>query len=572
MSIAGEFGAGTPGGTAYSNTIGANVANGGMAPLKKDASGNVTSLVDGAGNRRLPADGGGVSRRVLRRLSIIGDSLSIAGTNPALPDGVGAWDTTGLSNLNVSGSWLVSPVFDGRGASGTAGTLSTDGAGRLRWQWTSDAAPGAWVDVSDGGFYEIPSVTPERNMYVSVIRDHQPAVAASDVLTATVAGLVKRVFASSHAYSEMLRDVLPGVSVTSYGISGDRVGNVAARWGQMLDSSTPDAIIVLIGTNNVPTSVATAQTYAATTVAMLREMQSTGIRVYVGGMFPRTDVAAASRDALSTYSDILRDFCAENGQFVYWDAWPVLVSGSATDGTLKSGAFHTDNLHLMPYGAWLAKNVIMGKLQNDWALPGALDSSRGYVAWDSASRTGSVNANPKFKGSGGTGSGSGGVTGTVPASWTITRTAGTQTCALSTSTNSDGQDSWVWTLADSTSAATIGTGDYHQLTETVTLPSGLGEGDFVVFELDMEIQQADLLQKLEVAMVANSNIQSAYWGVASRTFSNFAGSVSHRVTVRSERLKIMAGVTSFTLRIRAGTASGGSAVLAFRRLEVLEVV
>lgn len=50
MSIAGEFGAGTPGGTAYSNTIGANVANGGMAPLKKDASGNVTSLVDGAGN------------------------------------------------------------------------------------------------------------------------------------------------------------------------------------------------------------------------------------------------------------------------------------------------------------------------------------------------------------------------------------------------------------------------------------------------------------------------------------------------------------------------------------------
>jgi len=51
MSIAGEFGAGTPGGTAYSNTIGANVANGGMVPLKKDASGNPTSLlVDGAGN------------------------------------------------------------------------------------------------------------------------------------------------------------------------------------------------------------------------------------------------------------------------------------------------------------------------------------------------------------------------------------------------------------------------------------------------------------------------------------------------------------------------------------------
>ena len=44
MSIAGEFGAGTPGGTAYSNTIGANVANGGMTPFAKDAASNVTKL------------------------------------------------------------------------------------------------------------------------------------------------------------------------------------------------------------------------------------------------------------------------------------------------------------------------------------------------------------------------------------------------------------------------------------------------------------------------------------------------------------------------------------------------
>lgn len=50
MSILGQDGMGTPGATPYSSTVGANVANGGMAPLKKDASGNVTSLVDGAGN------------------------------------------------------------------------------------------------------------------------------------------------------------------------------------------------------------------------------------------------------------------------------------------------------------------------------------------------------------------------------------------------------------------------------------------------------------------------------------------------------------------------------------------
>lgn len=46
---------GTPGATPWSNTIGANVANGGMTPLAKDASGNSVALVDGAGNGFLPA-------------------------------------------------------------------------------------------------------------------------------------------------------------------------------------------------------------------------------------------------------------------------------------------------------------------------------------------------------------------------------------------------------------------------------------------------------------------------------------------------------------------------------------
>lgn len=41
---------GTPGATPWSNTIGANVANGGMTPLAKDASGNSVALVDGGGN------------------------------------------------------------------------------------------------------------------------------------------------------------------------------------------------------------------------------------------------------------------------------------------------------------------------------------------------------------------------------------------------------------------------------------------------------------------------------------------------------------------------------------------
>lgn len=49
MTIAGQDGAGTPGGAAYSNTVGANVANGGMVPLNKDSSSNPQYLIDADG-------------------------------------------------------------------------------------------------------------------------------------------------------------------------------------------------------------------------------------------------------------------------------------------------------------------------------------------------------------------------------------------------------------------------------------------------------------------------------------------------------------------------------------------
>jgi hypothetical protein len=527
-------------------------------PLSSAENQSVRSFVAGGGNRR-----------VLRTVAIIGDSLSVAGVNPALPAGVGAFDCTGLSNLNSVGTWIVNPSFDGRGASGTAGTLSTDGAGRLQWQWNSDSGPGAWVDVSGGGFFEIPSLTPQRNMYVSVIRDYQRGTATSDTLTTS--GIAKRAFGPSHTYSEILRDVLgTGVSVTSYGISGDLVGNFAARWRQAVANGPVDALVVLIGTNNSPATVAAAQANAAITIAALREMSGSASRIYVGGLFPRTDAASATRNAQTTYSDLLRAFCTANPQYRYWDAWQTLVSGSATDGTLKSGAYHTDNLHLMPWGAWQAKNVILAALSDDWSLPMPSDGGRGYVAWDNVSRTGSINANPRLKGSGGTGSGSGGVSGTVPANWTITRSAGTQTCALTTVTNADDQDSLVLTLAASTSAANNATSEQHELTQTTSLPSGLGAGNFVTAELDMEIQQADLLQKLEAVVISNGNTQSAYWGLSSRTWSNFSGTTAHRVRVRFERLLIVSGVTNFTIRLRMGTASGGSAVIAIRRFELLE--
>jgi lysophospholipase L1-like esterase len=515
-----------------------------------------------------PVSGAGIRSR-LSSVLVLGDSLTDAGTNPAVPFGIGTWGImSGIAALNSAGLWVAAIHLDGRAPS-AGGTLETDGEVRLRWTYSADG-PGPWVDVSMGGFFELPSATPQRSVYARINKGKHRSTAASDAITNS--GIVQRYLGPAHCFSEVLRDSLaPNVAIRTAGIPGDTVAGVVSRYGQVLSPSTPvDAVVVLIGTIDAPASTAAASTLADTLIAALPGIAACARKVYVGGIFPRTDAGAttAVRNALAFYSDRLRAFCDANpAKFRFWDAWPLLVSGSATDGSVKAGAFHTDNLHLMPYGAWLAKNVIIREVSADFTIPDVAEASRGNLAWDNVGRRGALNPNPLFKGSGGTGSGAGGVTGTVPANTGVTRSAGTQTCAITTAASADGQDTLVFTLAAATTAS-----DYHEITQVWALPGGLVAGNTVAFELDIEVQQADLLNKLEAVMLANANLQSSYWGQGSRAFTGFAGSTAHRARVRSEPITIVAGVTQFTLRLRIGTAAGGSAVLALRRFEAVEVV
>lgn len=97
MTIAGQDGAGTPGGSAYSNTIGANVANGGMAPFAKNSLGSVTSFVDGSGNViRIYPDGRFVNDGVA-----LYDATSTASATSAITSATAAFTSADVGKVCV---------------------------------------------------------------------------------------------------------------------------------------------------------------------------------------------------------------------------------------------------------------------------------------------------------------------------------------------------------------------------------------------------------------------------------------------------------------------------------------
>lgn len=178
MSIAGEFGAGTPGGTAYSNTIGANVANGGMAPVRKDTSGNAASLANGFGNRliqlRRPpqtlkscwmgkyksvANGADYTTRVFQTLECHTDRIRVGIINPI---------AAALTNVRVSigtSDTLPAALASLHGSSTTSGAILSNGGLATGSAFTVAAGVSAdkpvitwseWLDIStvdraDGG-------------------------------------------------------------------------------------------------------------------------------------------------------------------------------------------------------------------------------------------------------------------------------------------------------------------------------------------------------------------------------------------------------------------------------------
>lgn len=506
------------------------------------------------------------------KICLLGDSLTGSGTNPILPVGTGAYlNATVLTNLNAGASagWIAQQELIGSATNASfSGILKTDGSGNLAWNYNSEGF-GEWVDVSTGGFFVITSGGGVNNLCVKIVKTRQNPNAVQDTISSFVS-YPSVLTGGQNLYSEFLKDELGfACSVKTWGISGDSVDGAASRYMQMVNyEGKIDAIVLLIGTNDQPVNTAAAIDLYEKVSLLVDQLVKHCKVVFVGGTFPRTDVSVGIQSALLFYSDLLQEKCRKSsGNLVYWDAYSYLADPATTTGALKAAAYHTDNLHLMPYGAWLAKNALADQLRLALNIAKNDYPRRGFVAYNEATGVGSLNANPLYLGSGGTGSGANGVTGVVPAGCSVGRNAGTQTMAISTVSGLS-QNQLRLTIAGSTTA-----NDYHELIQNAILPAVTGgwANRYVVFELDMTIEEANLLNTLQFALVATGTKNISFWNQSSRGFSNFSGVQAHRVTFRSEPMLVRdPTITAYSLRLRLGCGSGGSAIIKIARIEVME--
>lgn len=314
----------------------------------------------------------------------------------------------------------------------------------------------------------------------------------------------------------------------------------------------------MIGTNDSPANNAAADAMFSDLSQAVAEMLYKVPVVFIGGLFPRGGISAGQSSAMNYYSALIAGLCKDNNRLVYWDSYPYLCDSNTVGGdVIKSIAYHSDNLHLMPYGAMLASRPIFQILQKSSMISDSISLSRGVV-----SDQYSINPNPLFLGSGGTGSGSNGVTGTVPASVTVGRNGGTQALAISKELG-ETQDAMLLTISGSTTS-----GNYHEIFQTATITPAM-YGERFKIKVRAQVNSATGLQTLEFASIGAGNTFGAYVNQGGRAISNVTSSSNYTIDYLSDEFTMPSGTASVQVRLRIGTTSAGAAEVAIKEFSLL---
>lgn len=519
-----------------------------------------------------------------RRLVGLGDSLTYGGQPYRYR---GLWSGKGfyIASLNTStlgATWVIDVAIDGGAPTHPDGLLETDGAGNLRWTLTGDGTPGPWTNVANGGWYYLSSGTSPYGLYCSVRGGTAPpASATSGAVTTSAAAVPNIQDYNLLGYWPWLAGALGDTfsDYEAYGISGATTADILKFTPQALATDV-EAVVILMGVNDNPTTAAVAATLIANTKATIDLARAKARRVYVCDIFPYPGATATVQKFLALASSAIRAYCRTKQNVRFVSAFDRLYSPNASSITgyasARAGCFNPgDSLHLMPYGGYQAGAPIVTAVAQDYPIEPIRRSA--IETWDSTLQVGAWNSNPMLRGTAGTVTASQGTTGTTPDGTTLQRAGTTQLCTTSFDASlganglSDGGADW-FCLSVSGAAAN----DYHKLIfPAVAVPAGVNVGDYFQITVETKPFSTSGTGIAIFSVQANSNalIQNAYLHQlqSGRQLATFT-TEQPPLLLRSEPQKLVAGVTSFDLQVRLGADSGGgTGKVGFRILRIDKV-
>lgn len=494
------------------------------------------------------------------------------------------WISTSVVNTALGGgTWLGGAMVDGFAPAGASGTLRTDGAGNLQWMYAGDAY-GPLVDVRAGGFFVLQSATSPFGCWVYVRGGTAfPTVAGTGaVTTAGNPGVCDYTLYGFTAWvAGMLGDAFPSYDHSA--INGSTSTDVLLRADQAL-SRDYDAIVILIGTNDAPTSADAAVALASRICAIIDKAVVRANRVYVGDVWINATYSSDQLKWMALACKKVAAYCAKTSKAKFWSAYDLLVSQTGLPTTQRPGAFNTTEtppgVHLLPWGAYLAASRLVDMIRSDFRLPVTSSRRAGNELFDATFGTGAWNSNPTLRGTGGTLVGTPGVTGTCPDGSRFSRSGGDQVCTTSFENAPDGGMPFFAMSVSGNSVA----GSYHELAFSggdangFLLPAGISVGDSyrIVCELCVYGVTDPGLAIFSVAAThpqANGTSQvDTLMTLATRPLATFT--TENPILRLSSSPCVLDSVSGkWILRVRIGAATGGGAAkIGIRELKVEKVI
>lgn len=507
-----------------------------------------------------------------KRMLFIGDSRTQFGQPyraPGFFDGR-TYYITGGNYAGIGGNqWVAYSMMEGTAALNKQGNLASDAAGLLSWAYDGDT-PGPKVDVSAGGWFMLKTGTLGVSLLVAIRGAAAKTLNGVAVITnsgfpltweydlrghiAWVAGALGDTFSDYQAWA------IPGASTADI-----------VKFLPQVFATPAEAVVLECGVNNLSDTGSTAAQASAAIADMktiIDYCRARAQRVYVNDVWQAPNKDATAQKYIDKINTAIRNYCRTVARVRYVGSAAQMVNYSATVSTSKTGVYSSDNLHLLPYGAYKAALNIVAKIRQDYAIDGqhkaALDT------WDTTLLTGALNPNPTMVGTTGTGSGSGGVTGTVPTSWGLTRSGSTQTCVGAIEAATDGGPDWFTMTVTGATAA-----DYHNFSSSINpFPSGIALGDYyrVVAELKIGAMQTPGISVLYLACTGNTNLNNIALVQLAPSWPLDTFSTENPVlSLCSEPQKLLDVTTPFTLRLRIGGGVGGGGTIGIRNFRIEKV-